>query len=74
MKTYTNGNREITVTKRECYVVSSNVWDGTKWQYGREHMYKTLAAAERSAQKMVAEISKGWTAQPTWTISEGGKS
>lgn len=70
MKTYTNGNRKITIAERDRYVVSSNVWDGTKWQYGRERFYKTIAAAERSAQKMVAEISKGWTAQPTWTISE----
>lgn len=71
MKTYTNGNREIALTERNGkHVVSSNVWDGVKWQYGHDHVYKTLAAAERSAQKMVESISKGWTASATWTISE----
>ena len=72
MKTYTNGNREITLTRLDSgqYIVTSNVYDGTKWQYGHPHTCKTLGAAERSAQKQVSAISRGWTQFPAWTITE----
>ena len=55
IKTYTNGNRQVIMGRRDgdnAFYVESNVWDGTKWHYGHNHPYKSLAAAERSAQKL----------------------
>jgi hypothetical protein len=68
-KTYTNGNREIAINQRDgVFYVGSNVYDGTKWQYGQQKRYKTLKAAEKAATKHVSNISEGWTKNPTWTI------
>ncbi len=70
MKSYQNGNREITIKNRdEGFVVTQQVWDGTKWQYSSRKIYKTKRAAERAAEAHVAQIPQGWTQFPEWTIS-----
>lgn len=71
MKVYVNGNREVILNERDGkHSVQSAVWDGTKYQYGTCHAYKTAANAERAAAKQVTAISEGWTQEPTWTITE----
>lgn len=68
--TYANGNRELTIRPDgDRFALRSNVWDGTKWQYGAPRHYQTFAAAQRAALKDVAKINAGWTAQPEWTIT-----
>lgn len=68
--TYTNGNREITIRPDgDRFALRSNVWDGTKWQYGAARHYQTFTNAQRAAVKEVAKISAGWTAQPEWIIT-----
>lgn len=69
LKTYTNGNREIEITTDGVkFYVASNVFNGVDWHYGHRKPYKTLKNAEKAAAHEVAEISKGWTQNPTWTI------
>ena len=71
MKAYTNGNREVKIVEHEgAFTVASNVWDGTKWQYGTRRTYRTMKAADKFAQAQVAKISAGWTAHPNWTVSQ----
>lgn len=69
--TYTNGNREITVSEKMSKIyVTSYVFDGVKWQTSGMKSYKTFTTAKRAAEKKVAEISQGWTKFPNWTITE----
>lgn len=69
IKTYTNGNRAVTISKDgEKFYVTSMVFNGIDWRYGTRKPYKTINAAEKSAANEVAEISKGWTKNPTWTV------
>lgn len=72
IKSYTNGNRSVEISKDgETFKVTSSVFNGIEWQYGHSgaKKYKTLKAATKSAEKMVTDISKGWTKYPEWTIA-----